>query len=108
MWGVESTRAPSCPRKSMATSVVTRIFFSLLVPIGIFAMDVSGGGQSGKYATHVTKGPVHSRERILVVYLVFQIHAALIIHLLELLEKSRKRQVTITNIALAGLFGDVF
>src|SRR5262249_29999299 len=38
MCGVESTRAPSSPRKSIATSVVTTTISSLLAPIGISAI----------------------------------------------------------------------
>src|SRR5262249_25451086 len=38
MLGVESTRAPSNPRKLIATSLVTRTFRSALVPAAMFAI----------------------------------------------------------------------
>ena len=40
MWGVESTRAPSMPRKLIATSLVTSSFCSPLVPTGMFGIGV--------------------------------------------------------------------
>src|SRR5580700_8150265 len=44
-----------------------------------------------QYAAHVAEGALYPRLRIVGVDFVFQVHAALIIHFLELFEDLRKR-----------------
>src|SRR5438132_1995859 len=108
MCGVESTRGPSCPRKVMATSVVTSSFFSPLAPTGIVGMSRGlRRRQPGQNAAHIAEGPLHAGQRVLGVDLIFQVDAALVIHFLELLENGREWQVAVAHIALACLFGEV-
>src|SRR6266581_1622113 len=107
MWGVESTRAPSIPRKSMVTSVVTRIFCSPRVPTGMSFMGRSGSGQAGEHTPHVAEGAVDAGHRVLVVDLVLEVDAALVVHLLQLFEDRRERHLAIAGVALAVLLREV-
>src|ERR1039457_1101102 len=98
--GVASTRAPSMPRKSMATSLSTSSFFSSFVPIAISAMSAL---QPSQHAAHVTERVLHARQRIVSVDFVLQIHTASITHLLELLEDAHNRHDALAHIALEGV-----
>src|SRR5450432_266120 len=111
MCGVESTRGPSAPRKVMAMSVVTRSLRSPLAPIGMVAIIRNGRsgtgdrlrrGQAGQNTAHIAHGAQRAGEWILPVDLVFQVHAALEIHFLELLEDGRERHDAFAAVALAG------
>src|SRR5512132_2019959 len=102
MWGVESTRAFSNPRKLIATSLVTSSFCSPFVPTGIFAM-ASGGGQPGEDAAHIAERALHPGQRVLGVDLVLEVDTALVVHLLELLEQADDRQDAVADVTLAVL-----
>src|SRR5579872_1531038 len=106
MCGVERTRGPSMPMKLMAFSLVTSSVCSLFVPTGMWAIPLLCPGQARQHAAHVAERPLHAVDGILGVDLVFQVHAALVIHFLELLENPRERHDAVAHVHLAvpGLF----
>src|SRR6516165_2167262 len=102
MCGVESTRAPSMPRKLMAFSLVTRMRDSPFVPTEISAIWLCRR-QAREHTAHVAERALHARHRVVAVDFVLQVDAALVVHLLQLLEDLRERHDAVTHIALAGL-----
>src|SRR5262245_43250453 len=108
MCGVLSTRAPSRPRKLIATSPVTRIFFSWRLPMGMFTfISAMLPFDPSHHAAHVSERALHARQGILRVDLVLQVDAALVSGFSQRAEQGRERNLAFAYVALAVLAGEI-